>query len=179
MKKPIWKKGIICLICLTLLVGLLGGCLLHYMKIKTEENKRIYEEEVQRLLIYHIADIAYKFGMEGDQFGARTRIYISNKVETYENIFLYAGKDLADAAVERGEIGERDLYAYATETTFKRLEVLNYFIESEDLADKLYMYDLEYPITVDDLINKTELFWQFMYDDSLLTNTQFDIIVRW
>ena len=179
MKKSVWKIGILCLLCLTLLVGLLGGCLIHYMKIKTEENNKIYEEEVHRLLIYHIADMASIFGMEGDQFGARTRIYIENKQKTYENIFLYAGKNLADAAVEREEIGERDLYAYATETTLKRLELLNYFIEKDNIADKLDAYDLEYPITVDDLINNTELFWQFMYDKSLLTNWQFDMIARW
>ena len=179
MKKSFWKIGIFCLLCLTLLVGVLGGLLLHAMKIQTEKNNKMIEEEVQRLLIYHKVDIAYRFGMEGDQISSRTRHFILNKEETYENVFLYAGVDLADAAVERGEIGERDIYAYATETTLKRLEVLNYFIEKDDLADKLDTYDLEYPITVDDLINKTELFWQFMYDDSFITNNQFDIIVKW
>lgn len=78
----------------------------------------------------------------------------------------------------RGEIGERDLYVYATETTLRRLEVLNLYIEKHNLADKLDKYELEYPITLDDLINKTELFWQFMYDDSLLPNLAFDMIVR-
>lgn len=178
MKKPIWKKGIICLICLTLVVGLLGDCLLHYMKIKTEENNKIIEEQVQRLLIYRIVDLAYDFGMEGDRLEGRTGMYILDKTETYENVFLYAGKDLADAAIERGEIGERDLYAYATETTLKRLKLLNLFIEHHDLADKLDKYDLEYPITVDDLVNKTELFWQFVNDDTLISSWDYRVITK-
>lgn len=170
MKKPIWKIGILCLICLTLL----GGCLLYYMKIETEKK---YEEEVQ-MLLYHKVDIALNFGMYGTRGLSGVGRNMFNKTEMYENVFLYADEELAEAAVERGEIGERDVYAYATETTLKRLEALNLFIERDNLADKLDTYDLEYPITMDDLINKTESFWQFVNDRSLLSQSEYNVITR-
>lgn len=170
MKKSIWKIGILCLICLTLL----AGCLLYYMKIETEKK---YEEEEQ-MLLYHKVDIALDFGMFGTRRLTGVARNMLNKEETYENVFLYADEELAEAAVERGEIGERDVYAYATETTLKRLEALNLFIEWDNLADKLDTYDLEYPITLDDLISKTESFWQFVNDRSLLSQSEYNVITR-
>ena len=97
MKKPIWKIGILCLICLTLL----AVCLLYYMKIETEKK---YEEEVQTLL-YHKVDIALNFGMYGTRRLTGVGRNMLNKTEMYENVFLYADEELAVAAVERVEIG--------------------------------------------------------------------------
>lgn len=166
MKKSIRKIGILCLICL-----MLAGC-------GAEKDKEVYDEEEQTLL-YHKVDIALDFGMKGGPYLKNIARNMLDKKETYENVFLYAGKDLADAAIERGEIGERDVYAYATEKTLTRLEVLNQYIEEDNLADKLDTYDLEYPITLDDLINKTESFWQFVNDRSLLSQVSYNSISTW
>ena len=166
MKKSIQKMGILCLLCL-----MLAGC-------GAEKNEEVYDEEEQTLL-YHKVDLALDFGMFGLPILTHVARNMLDKKETYENVFLYADEELAVAAVERGEIGERDVYAYATETTLKRLEALNLFIERDNLADKLDTYDLEYPITLDDLINKTESFWQFVNDRSLLSQVSYNSISTW
>lgn len=176
MKKTIWKVGILCLLCL-----MLGGC-------GTEKTEEAYDEE-QQTLLFHKVDIALDFGMLGGNIdhdvGRHGGPYLTHiarnmldKEETYENVYLYAERELAYAAIERGEIGERDVYAYPTEKTLQRLEVLNLYIERDNLADKLDTYDLEYPVTLDDLLNKTELFWQFVNDRSLISQTSFNVIVN-
>ena len=164
MKKYILKIGILCLLCL-----MLGSC-------STEKNQVVNEEEEQ-MFLYHKVDIAIDFGMFGGPYLKDIARDMLDKKETYDNVFFYAEEELADAAIERGEIGERDVYAYATETTIKRLEVLNLYIEMENLTDKLDAYELEYPITLDDLINKTESLWQILHN--AISRSAYRTLTRW
>ena len=73
---------------------MLAGC-------GAEKDKEVYDEEEQTLL-YHKVDIALDFGMYGLPTLTHVARNMLDKKETYENVFLYAGMDLADAAIERG-----------------------------------------------------------------------------
>lgn len=94
---------------------------------------------------------------------------ISNEETKYGGVFLFLTEDDANQAVEDGTIGESDIYAYANERTENVMENLNLAIRVNELEDRLLDYNLEYPVTVDDLVNKPDSVYQLMGDSTFTT----------
>lgn len=64
------------------------------------------------------------------------------------------------------------------ETTQLRLDRLNGFIESKELEDDLAEFGLEYPITVNDLIQNTEAVYELIHDRDMFTHSEYARIAR-
>ena len=122
--------------------------------------------------------IAWNFTMTGNVYLNEARFQIMREEVKYDNVYLFATKEEADQAVEEGKFGEKDIYAYPTDTTELRLGRLNGFIESKELKDKLADYGLEYPITIDDIVNKTESIRELIYNRDLFSISEFSRIAR-
>ena len=121
---------------------------------------------------------AFNFSMTGNVYLNEARFQIMREEVKYDNVYLFATKEEADQAVEEGKFGEKDIYAYPTDTTELRLDRLNHYIESKDMKDKLADYGLEYPITIDDIVNKTESIRELIYNRDLFSISEFSRIAR-
>ena len=128
--------------------------------------------------MYNRLTIAWNFTMTGNVDINEASFQIMREEVKYDNVYLYATKEDAEKAVEEGKFGEKDIFAYPTETTQLRLDRLNGFIESKELKDKLADYGLEYPITIDDIVNKTESIRELIYNRDLFSISEFSRIAR-
>ncbi len=154
---------VVCMCCL------LAGC---------GPNEASKQKEEKNMEMYNRLTIAWNFTMTGNVDINEARFLILDEKAEYDNIYLFATKEEADQAVEEGKFGEKDIYAYPTDTTETRLNFLNYLIESKEIKDKLADYGLEYPITIDDIVNKTESIRELIYNRDLFTISEFAQIAR-
>ena len=143
------RKRMVCILLITLCFVLLG--------CSGSKSTTLYDEETEMEILNKVTT-ASNFDMEGNVYLKDARFQNAREEVKDDNVFLFATKEEADKAVADGKIGEKDIFAYPTETTQLRLDRLNGFIESKELKDDLAEFGLEYPITVNDLSKIQKLY---------------------
>lgn len=165
MKKLFQLPGIL-ILCFTLL-----AC-------SSKQNTNTTEEEIN-MELYNKMCVADDLGMIGYPQGFNRLIsaMFRDHEVIYENCYLFPDEASANAAVEAGQIGENDVYGFANVLTIKRINFLNWTLYYQRTAHLITKYNLEYPLTVDDLVNQPEDMWQLINDRDIISAARYNSIV--
>ena len=144
----------------------------------SEQNTNIIEEEIN-MVLHDKMCVAYDLGMVGRPRGLNWLIaaMFRDHEVIYENCYLFPDEASANAAVEAGQIGDNDVYGFADALTIKRINFLNWTLYYQRTAHLITKYNLEYPLTVDDLVNQPEDMWQLINDRDIISQIDYNDIV--
>ena len=145
----------------------------------SKQNTNTTEEEIN-MELYNKMCVADDLGMIGYPQGFNRLIsaMFRDHEVIYENCYLFPDEASANAAVEAGQIGENDVYGFANVLTIKRLNYLNWTLYYNRTAHLITKYNLEYPLTVDNLVNQSDDMWQLINDRDIISQIDYNSLVR-
>ena len=145
-----------------------------------EEKLKRLEEEKARTLILHKLMVANDFCFWGVPSPYYAEDDMRRGLKTYNKVTFYASEKEAakDYNVSEEEIVEGEIYVMPMEKTYKRLDSLNWGLRRDKSESKVEKYNLEYPIELDDIINQTEDVWQLLHDREILSEDNYEIMLR-
>lgn len=142
---------------------------------KNNDDNVISDEEIQMEMFYKLY-FAWDFGMHSNN----SLLLAINEVKFQKNqniniIFVHSKEEM-DEILESDEICEDNIYAYPSEETEACVNKLNTLIKHKNL--EISSYDLEYPITIDDVIENALNVSKLLYNREVVSLSEYTYISK-